>query len=114
MVLARDGLAALCQLLFMAILSPDQIRKSLKEIPEWHRRGIVILRTFELADFAAAMKFVTRAGRLAENAWHHPDIDIRWNKVTLSLCTHSEGGLTEKDFSLAAKLDRAVVKFRAV
>ncbi|MDW8309695.1 MAG: 4a-hydroxytetrahydrobiopterin dehydratase [Verrucomicrobiales bacterium] len=52
------------------------------------------------------MKFVNAVARRAEEAWHHPDIDIRWNKVTLTLTTHSEGGLTEKDFELARQLDR--------
>jgi len=53
------------------------------------------------------MRFVNAAARLAEKAWHHPDIDIRWNKVTLTLTTHSGGGLTEKDFALAKKFEAA-------
>ena len=52
------------------------------------------------------MKFVNQVAKLAEKAWHHPDIDIRWNKVTRTLSTHSEGGLTEKDFDLARCFDR--------
>jgi len=66
----------------------------------------VIHRTYQFKDFPAAMKFVNAVARAAEKAWHHPDIDIRWNKVTLALTTHDAGGLTEKDFSLAAKFDR--------
>ena len=53
-----------------------------------------------------AIEFVTAVAKLAEKAWHHPDIDIRWNKVTLALTTHDAGGLTEKDFKLAKQFDR--------
>ena len=59
----------------------------------------------DLADFVEAMGFVTRVALVAEKAFHHPDIDIRWNKVTLRLSTHSEGGLTEKDLELAERVD---------
>ena len=62
-------------------------------------------RTFAHEDFQAAVAFVVRVGFLAEAADHHPDIDIRWNKVTLVLSTHSEGALTEKDTALAAQID---------
>ena len=64
-----------------------------------------ISRTFEFKDFPAAIKFVEAVAALAEQAWHHPDIDIRWNKVTLALTTHDAGGLTEKDFTLAKQFD---------
>ena len=90
----------------MAKLKAAEIKSALAAIPEWRRTGAVISRTFEFKDFAAAMKFVNRVAKLAEEAWHHPDIDIRWNKVTLALSTHSEGGLTENDFQLARKFDR--------
>lgn len=89
----------------MAKLKAAQIRTALAKLPDWQRTGAVIARTFQFKDFVAAMKFVNAAARLAEKAWHHPDIDIRWNKVTLALSTHSEGGLTKKDFQLAAKFD---------
>ena len=62
-------------------------------------------KTFVLKDFNAALGFVTRVGLLAEVADHHPDIDIRWNKVTLALSTHSEGALTEKDTELAGQIE---------
>ena len=74
-------------------------------MPEWRQQGAAINRTFAGRDFVAALKFVNEVARLAEEAWHHPDIDIRWNKVTLVLSTHDEGGLTEKDFALAARCD---------
>ena len=75
-------------------------------MPDWKKRGATITRTFEFKDFPAAIKFVNAVAKLAEKAWHHPDIDIRWNKVTLTLTTHDAGGLTERDFSLAKKFDQ--------
>lgn len=92
--------------LIMPKLTPAQIKSSLKEIPEWKKRGQTIARTRQFEDFPSAIQFVTRVARLAEKAWHHPDIDIRWNKVTLVLTSHDAGGLTEKDFDLAKKFDR--------
>jgi 4a-hydroxytetrahydrobiopterin dehydratase len=89
----------------MALLPPAKLRASLRALPDWRKRGDAIRREFVFKDFAAAMKFVNRIARLAEKAGHHPDIDIRWNKVTLSLSTHSEGGLTEKDIEFAGKVD---------
>jgi 4a-hydroxytetrahydrobiopterin dehydratase len=78
---------------------------ALASVPNWQKSGDVISRTFQFKDFPAAMKFVEAVAQLAEEAWHHPDIDIRWNKVTLALTTHDSGGLTEKDFALAKKFD---------
>jgi len=90
----------------MPLLKTGEIKTALKQVPGWKQRGKTIRRAFEFEDFAAAMKFVNRVAKLAEKAWHHPDIDIRWNQVTLTLATHSEGGLTAKDFELAAKCNR--------
>lgn len=90
----------------MAKLTPAAIKQALAEIPEWTRKGGAIRRTYAFADFPTAIRFVSAIARLAEKAWHHPDIDIRWNKVTLTLTTHDEGGLTEKDFDLARRFDR--------
>ncbi len=90
----------------MAKLSTVQIKSGLSSIPEWKKRNKTITRTYEFKDFPAAIKFVNTVARIAEKAWHHPDIDIRWNKVTLMLTTHDEGGLTGKDFDLARKFDR--------
>jgi 4a-hydroxytetrahydrobiopterin dehydratase len=83
-----------------------QIKSALAKIPDWKRKGTVISRTFQFKDFPAAMKFVDAVAALAEQAWHHPDIDIRWNKVTLALTTHDAGGLTRKDFDLARQFDQ--------
>jgi 4a-hydroxytetrahydrobiopterin dehydratase len=76
----------------------------LKKVPNWKGkdRRKVIRRTFTLPDFRAALAFVAYVGELAESHNHHPDIDIRYNKVSLTLSTHSAGGLTAKDFDLAA------------
>jgi 4a-hydroxytetrahydrobiopterin dehydratase len=76
--------------------------------PDWDLEGETISRTYEFADFNQAMGFVTRVGLAAEVADHHPDIDIRWNRVTLALTTHDQGGLTEKDTNLAAVFDGLV------
>lgn len=74
-------------------------------LPEWERRGDIISRTYTFKDFPAAMAFVNAVADLAEQAQHHPDVDIRWNKVTLALTTHDAGGLTGKDFALARECD---------
>jgi len=90
----------------MAKLSLPAIRAAQAALPNWHCRGQVIRRTYEFAGFPAAVRFVNGVARLAEKADHHPDIDIRWNRVTLALTTHDAGGLTERDFALAAQADR--------
>ena len=89
----------------MAKLTPKEIKEALADVPGWKKRGSEITRTCKFKDFAEAMKFVNQVSRAAEKANHHPDIDIRWNTVTLVLATHSEGGLTRKDFDLAKKID---------
>ena len=86
-------------------MEPARIVLLLSTLPEWSRAGEIISRTFGFKDFPAAMKFVNAVAELAEQAQHHPDVDIRWNKVTLALTTHDAGGLTEKDFALAKQCD---------
>jgi 4a-hydroxytetrahydrobiopterin dehydratase len=83
-----------------------QIKTALVTVPEWKKKGAAITRTFQFKDFPAAIKFVNALAKIAEKEYHHPDIDIRWNKVTLTLSTHDAGGLTKKDFDLARKFDR--------
>jgi 4a-hydroxytetrahydrobiopterin dehydratase len=92
----------------MATLTATEIRAALAAVPEWRKRGATIARTYEFTDFVAAMKFVNAVARRAEKANHHPDIDIRWNRVTLALTTHDAGGLTAKDFALAQACDRLI------
>lgn len=89
----------------MTILSSQERANALEQVPCWKHKAQVIRRTFEFRDFPAAVRFVNAVAKIAEKAWHHPDIDIRWNKVTLALTTHDAGGLTNKDFNLAAKFD---------
>jgi 4a-hydroxytetrahydrobiopterin dehydratase len=90
----------------MEKLSSAKIKTALASVPDWKKKGDSITRTYEFKDFPAAIKFVNSVAKPAEKANHHPDIDIRWNKVTLVLSTHDAGGLTEKDFSLAKQFDR--------
>jgi 4a-hydroxytetrahydrobiopterin dehydratase len=91
----------------MAPLSSSQIEQGLTGLNGWRLvDGPAIERDFELADFAAGLQLVERVGALAEAANHHPDIFLHgWNKVRLTLSTHSAGGLTEADFSLAGEID---------
>jgi 4a-hydroxytetrahydrobiopterin dehydratase len=86
-------------------LDEARVILSLAVLPKWTRNDQIITRTFAFADFVAAMKFVNAVADLAEQAQHHPDLDIRWNKVTLALTTHDAGGLTKKDFELARQCD---------
>ena len=86
--------------------TPEQIEAALGGLPAWTRDGASIRRSFRFTDFAAAVAFVNRVAVPADELWHHPDVDIRWNTVTLSLTTHDEGGLTDLDFKLAAAIDR--------
>ena len=89
----------------MALLTDHQIDGFLSDHPAWEREGDSIVRTFEFDDFVVAMGFVTSVALKAEKVFHHPDIDIRWNKVTLRLSTHSEGGLTDNDTDLANDIE---------
>jgi 4a-hydroxytetrahydrobiopterin dehydratase len=92
----------------MAKLSDDEITAQLEALVGWARRGDEIVKTYKLPSFPSAIAFVTHVGFLAEAANHHPNIDIRWNKVTLALSTHDAGGLTAKDFALAAAADEVM------
>jgi 4a-hydroxytetrahydrobiopterin dehydratase len=88
----------------MPTLSPDAAQSRLAQLPGWQIESGELVRTFEFKDFVAALRFVNRVGALAEQAGHHPDIDIRYNRVRLALVTHDAGGLTEKDFELATQV----------
>ncbi|MGA7160598.1 MAG: 4a-hydroxytetrahydrobiopterin dehydratase [Bacteroidota bacterium] len=89
----------------MALLTEKQIIVQLRSSKGWRREGDEIRKTFVHKDFVRSMGFVQSVALLAEKMNHHPDIDIRWNKVTLSLSTHSAGGLTMKDFGLAEQIN---------
>ena len=87
----------------MPTLSPEAAQFRLAQLPGWAIESGELVRTFEFKDFVAALAFVNKVGQLAEKAGHHPDVDIRYNRVRLALVTHSAGGLTGKDFDLAAQ-----------
>lgn len=90
----------------MSRLDEPAITEALRRTPGWERAGAEIRRTYRFRDFREALAFVNRVGGLAEAAGHHPDIDIRYNTVTLALTTHDAGGLSAKDFDLARAIDR--------
>jgi 4a-hydroxytetrahydrobiopterin dehydratase len=89
----------------MPALTTKQVSLHLQSVPKWSKRAQTIFRTFEFEGFLKSIDFVNRIARKAQKANHHPDIAIRFNKVTLTLTTHDEGGITEKDFSLARQCD---------
>lgn len=93
----------------MTVLSEAEIADHLGALSGWKQEGSTIQKIFKLPTFPAALAFVLHVGFLAEAAGHHPDIDIRYNKVMLSLSTHDAGGLTTKDFELAAAIDETLV-----
>ncbi len=86
-------------------LTEDELLSHLPKLPGWTRQGGIIHKTYEFPDFSHAMDFVNQVAEAAESVNHHPDIDIRYSKVTLSLSTHDSGGLTQKDMELAAVCD---------
>ncbi|MBI3291529.1 MAG: 4a-hydroxytetrahydrobiopterin dehydratase [Elusimicrobia bacterium] len=88
------------------LLSDTDIQRQLTTLQGWERVGKEITKRYKFADFRAALAFVNQVADLAEAADHHPDIIIRYNRVTLTLSTHSAGGLTENDFQLAHQIDR--------
>jgi len=86
-------------------LSDDEIASRLEGLPEWSQPGEEIQRTYRFKDFVASMAFVASVAEHAEKVAHHPDILIRYSRVTLSLSTHDAGGITEKDFDFARAAD---------
>ncbi len=89
----------------MALLAESEIDARLAETSGWQRSGEAIAKTFERGDFVGSVKFVESLVEPAEAMNHHPDLEISWDKVTVTLSSHSEGGLTVADFELAAKID---------
>jgi len=95
-------------------LSIPEIRKRLPELHGWTLSRGALRCEFKFESFAKALQFVARVGAMAEEADHHPDIDIRYSVVRLALSTHDASGITEKDFSLAAAIDRKSVARKSV
>jgi 4a-hydroxytetrahydrobiopterin dehydratase len=89
----------------MSLLTEDEIAARLGQTAGWERTGSAITRTVELGDFRDAVLYVGAVAHLAQAANHHPDIAISWNRVTLTLSTHSAGGLTGADFALAGQIN---------
>jgi 4a-hydroxytetrahydrobiopterin dehydratase len=87
-------------------LNKNQVSAELASLEGWRLRGKKISKLYVFKDFTEGIRFLDRVAQLAEEMDHHPDIDIRYNKIKLSLTTHDERGLTMKDFKLAAKIDR--------
>ncbi|MEU6645759.1 4a-hydroxytetrahydrobiopterin dehydratase [Saccharomonospora sp. NPDC046836] len=90
------------------LLSDERIDEALGHLSQWRRAGDAIERDAELASFPQAIQVVNRVAEIAESANHHPDIDIRWRTLTFRLTTHSEGGITERDVSLASEIDGVI------
>jgi 4a-hydroxytetrahydrobiopterin dehydratase len=90
------------------LLSKDELKRLLKRIPEWELEGKKITRTVEFDDFSDAVDFINDLAEIVEDAGHHPEIDIRQNKVILALTTHEAGGLTEQDIDVAERIDNLV------
>ena len=90
----------------MAKLSTEAVQGALEKLPGWDLRDAAIGKQFTWPSFPDAIKFVNQVADLAEQADHHPDILINYLRVTLTLSTHSEGGITQKDFDLATQIDR--------
>ena len=89
----------------MALLEDQEIEERLSSLEGWSRDGDAISKTFERGDFVGSVKFVESLVEPAEEMNHHPDLEISWDKVKVSISTHSEGGLTANDFELAARID---------
>jgi len=89
----------------MPALTPKDINLRLKAVPDWSKRAKTICRTFKFDGFLTSIALVRRIAKQAQKNNHHPDIDIRFDQVTLTLTTHDEGGITEKDFALARQCD---------
>jgi 4a-hydroxytetrahydrobiopterin dehydratase len=91
-------------------LSDLEIRRALSNLPGWSRKGDALVKTYSFARFADGIKFVQQVAELADAMDHHPDIDIRYTKLTFSLSTHDAGGITQRDLDLATKIEQAAFK----
>ncbi len=91
------------------LLAAAEIDARLGTLPNWTRVGETIVATYAMGSFPHAIALVSASAAVAEAAQHHPDMDIRWRRVTFTLTTHDAGGLTAKDLELAAAIDRAAV-----
>ena len=91
-------------------LSDIAVQRGLGSLPGWGRKGDVLSKTFQFDTFPAGVAFVSRVAAAAEAAQHHPDIDIRYTKITCMLTTHDAGGITQKDLDMAGQIENAAVR----
>lgn len=90
------------------LLVESDLEEALRKLPQWEREGDTIKRLFEFDEFMEGIDFVNLLADLAEKAGHHPDIDIRYRRITVSLTTYEVGGLTEADFEMAQRVEHLV------
>jgi 4a-hydroxytetrahydrobiopterin dehydratase len=95
----------------MAPLSDDEIERGLTELPGWRRDEDMIVRDYELPTFMGVIEAVREIAVLAEEADHHPDLDIRYRKLHIALTTHDDGGITRRDLELAGKIETAASRW---
>ncbi len=93
-----------------SLLSDIAVQRELASLPGWARRGGTLTKTFTFPTFSAGIAFVNRVAKLADAMDHHPDIDIRYTKVTCALSTHDAGGITQLDLSLGGKIEKAAAE----
>jgi 4a-hydroxytetrahydrobiopterin dehydratase len=90
----------------MAKLSPEQVIEKLKTLPGWERKGEAIAKQYMFKEFMDGIRFLNRIAEIAEQMDHHPDVSINYRRITFSLSTHDQGGVTEKDIKLAEAIER--------
>ncbi|MFR9729925.1 4a-hydroxytetrahydrobiopterin dehydratase [Saccharopolyspora sp. MS10] len=90
------------------LLNDAQVAEALSRLPEWAQEGSTITRAVEFASFPQAIQAVNRIAEIAESENHHPDFDVRWRTLRFALSTHSEGGITAKDITMAEEIDGVV------
>jgi 4a-hydroxytetrahydrobiopterin dehydratase len=89
----------------MPLLSDEEVEGRLADLSGWERDGDAIRKSFKRGDFKGSVDFINEITPIAEDMNHHPDLEVSWDTVTVTITTHSEGGLTENDFELASKID---------
>ena len=90
----------------MAKLSPEQITENLKALPGWERKGEAIAKQYTFKEFMGGIRFINRIAEIAEQMDHHPDMTVNYRRITFSLSTHDQGGITEKDIKLGEAIER--------
>jgi 4a-hydroxytetrahydrobiopterin dehydratase len=90
----------------MSVLTDTEVQQALTSLSGWQKKGEAIQRVFRFPDFKAAMQFVNKVADAAEKANHHPDIDIRYNTITMALVSHDAGGVTQRDVRMAETINK--------